>query len=369
MKNPDPVEKKAHLLVVDDDRIVRLMLEKMLAHYGYSCVLVASAEEALRRLEEKSYDLMLCDMNMPGMSGMELIDKVSQAYPDMATIMITSQDDPALAETAIRLGAYGYLIKPTKENQLFISISNALRRRQLELESRHHREQLENTVLARTRELTQALERLQVADSHLRYAHEETINRLMRVAEFRDNDTALHVQRMSHYCEHLAKLAGLPEAEQTLIRTASAMHDIGKIGIPDNILLKPGRLSPEEFEVMKAHAEIGYHILRGSKVPLLEMAATIALNHHEKFDGTGYPHSIKGENIPIEARITSICDVFDALTNRRVYKVAMSSYDATGYLRESKGTHFDPALLDVFLKNLTDFMTIKAKYPEPNGRH
>lgn len=352
-------------LVVDDQPLVRSLLTRLLDGRGYACTGASSAEEALRLMSSADFDLLLCDVHMPpGRSGLEVIQTAREKYPDLATIMVTAEDDPHLAETAIRMGTYGYVLKPFQASQLMIAVSNAMHRRRLEIENRMHRELLEQTVAERTQELRMALSRLQIADQALRVAHEETLNRLMRAAEFRDNETAQHIQRMSRYCAMLARFAGLEENACAIIRDASAMHDIGKIGTPDQILLKPGRLDGKEFTVMREHAEIGYRILQGSGVPALEMGAQIAYTHHEKFDGSGYPRGLAGEAIPLEGRITAICDVFDALLSRRVYKAPQPLDESLEFMRSQSGVHFDPALLDLFMKHVDDALEIKRQYPD-----
>ena len=352
-------------LIVDDQPLVRALLARLLEGRGYRCNSVGGAEDALRMLANHDFDLMLCDVHMPpGRSGLDVIATAREKYPNLATIMVTAEDDPNLAEIAIRLGTYGYVLKPFQASQLMIAVSNAMHRRRLEIENRMHRELLEHTVLERTKELRSALSRLQIADQALRIAHEETLNRLMRAAEFRDNETAQHIQRMSRYCEMLARLTGIDESACAILRGASAMHDIGKIGTPDQILLKPGRLDTKEFAIMREHAEIGYRILHGSGVPALDMGARIAYTHHEKFDGSGYPRGLAGEDIPVEGRITAICDVFDALISRRVYKEPQPVDVTIEFMRSQSGSHFDPELLALFLNNVDGALAIKLQFPD-----
>ena len=353
------------ILVVDDHPPIRSLMRKLLESSGYLCSLAANAEQARRVMESQSFELVLSDINMPpGESGIELVRSVSRDYPDTAVMMVTAEDNTDSAETATAIGAYGYVIKPFKANELVINISNALRRRKLEIENRRYRENLEHTVEERTSELRDALVKLQVAEREIRDAHEETVSRLMRAAEFRDNETAQHIQRMSRYCVLLAKLLGNDSEYCDLLKQASPLHDIGKIGTPDQILLKPGRLTGEEFEIMKQHAEIGCRILQGTGIPMLEMGATIAYTHHEKYDGKGYPRGLKGEEIPIEGRITAIADVFDALTSKRVYKSAHTVEESIDFMRSNSGTHFDPHLLDTFVSNLEFVLMIKRQFPE-----
>jgi putative two-component system response regulator len=193
-------------------------------------------------------------------------------------------------------------------------------------------------------------------------AREETILRLARAAEFRDDETAAHLQRMSHYCHLLGKKRGLDEYTCEMLLVASPMHDVGKIGIPDSILLKPGRLTPDEFQIMKQHAEIGYQILSGSESPLVELAANVAHTHHEKWNGSGYPRGLAGADIPIEGRIAAVADVFDALTSARPYKAAWTVDDATALMLKGRGEHFDPELVDLFLDSLNEILEIKDQF-------
>jgi putative two-component system response regulator len=246
-----------------------------------------------------------------------------------------------------------------------ITVANALRRRELEAENRMHRERLEQTVLERTASLHQALERLQQAEQDIRLSQEETVLRLARASEQRDDDTGHHIRRMSLYCALLARRLGWSQERCEMTRLASVMHDVGKIGIPDHILGKPGALTPHEFNMMKQHVDLGYRILVGSKSELLQLAASIAWTHHEKYDGSGYVRGLAGEAIPIEGRIAAIADVFDALTSKRVYRPAFSVQKAVSIMQEGRGKHFDPALLDLFLTPLDGVLAIKHEFDDP----
>jgi putative two-component system response regulator len=265
------------------------------------------------------------------------------------------------------MGAFGYIVKPFESNEVMIDVANALRRRRLELENRLYRENLEEIVRTRTMALQQALEWLERSEKELRLSREETIQRLAIAAEYRDGATAQHIQRMSHYCELLARKYGLSAERCELIRTASPMHDIGKIGTPDQVLLKPGKFTPEEFDVISQHAEIGYRILSGSDAEILKVAAIIAWTHHERWDGNGYPRKLKGEAIPIEGRIASIADAFDALTTQRVYKPAFTLDHAVELMTKHRGEHFDPELLDIFFASMDDVKRIHDKYADPTS--
>ena len=354
-----------NILIVDDEEPIRRLLGYLLEPHGYKVALAGEAREARQRMESGSYALVLCDVNMPGESGMDLIRHILTQYPSTAVIMITGLDSPVLANAALDMGAFGYVIKPFEANEVLINVANALRRRKLEIENAMHRENLEEVVRTRTIALQQALEWLERSEKELRLSREETIQRLAIAAEYRDSSTAQHIQRMSHYCELLARRYGLSPERCDLIRTASPMHDIGKIGTPDHVLLKPGKFTPEEFKVITQHTEIGYRILAGSDSELLKVAALIAWTHHERFDGTGYPSGLKGETIPLEGRITAIADNFDALTTQRVYKPAYDFDHAKELMLKERGKHFDPELLDIFFDSMEEITRIYDQFADP----
>ena len=354
-----------NILIVDDEEPIRRLLGYLLEPHGYKVALAGEAREARQRMESGSYALVLCDVNMPGESGMDLIRHILTQYPSTAVIMITGLDSPVLANAALDMGAFGYVIKPFEANEVLINVANALRRRKLEIENAMHRENLEEVVRTRTIALQQALEWLERSEKELRLSREETIQRLAIAAEYRDSSTAQHIQRMSHYCELLARRYGLSPERCDLIRTASPMHDIGKIGTPDHVLLKPGKFTPEEFKVITQHTEIGYRILAGYDSELLKVAALIAWTHHERFDGTGYPRGLKGETIPLEGRITAIADNFDALTTQRVYKPAYDFDHAKELMLKERGKHFDPELLDIFFDSMEEITRIYDQFADP----
>ena len=347
------------LLVVDDEETIRVLLVRLLEDAGYSDILTASSgEEARRLLATKTVDLVLTDMQMPTTSGLELLDYMYDALPGIPTLMVTGVDDASLAEMALARGAYGYIIKPLRKSEVVIGVSNALRRRNLELKNQSHLDDLEDTVKHRTAELWESILKLELSEKSLRASRSETIGRLAVAGEFRDEETGFHVTRMSRYCEVLA--AEFVEGDLlNAMREASSLHDVGKIGIPDSVLLKPGPLTPEERRIMQAHAQIGYGILKESESPLLKLAAEIALTHHEKFDGTGYPNGLVGRAIPLAGRIAGIADVFDALTSNRVYRPAFSLMDTIEMMKKDAGTHFDPELLSAFWRVLPKVLKIK----------
>ncbi len=352
-------QDRAHILVVDDEDAVLHNLQRLLRMHGYACEGASSATDARQLLMEAGpFELILSDVNMPNESGIALVERVANEHPDTATLMVTGVDDRMLAERALAIGAYGYVIKPFEPNEILIAISNALRRRSLEIENRAHRDRLGQMVEERTSDLWNAIRHLERADRDLRSSREETVRRLALAAEFRDDETAEHVERMSHYCELLARKLGSDYEACELIRTASVMHDVGKIGIPDGILRRSGKLEPDEFELMKHHTEIGHRILDGSDAQVLQSAAMIALTHHEWWDGSGYPRGLAGEEIPLEGRIAAIGDAFDALISNRVYRKAFSLGQAAEIMKQESGTHFDPKLLALFLDSLPEVSAV-----------
>jgi putative two-component system response regulator len=297
----------ADIVIVDDERAMRALLRTLLERRGHTCREAADAREARRLLDERSAELLLCDVTLGSESGLDLVRELRQTHPEK----------PDVWEAALELGCYGYLTKPIPESALAIGVANALRRRQLE-----------RNVLAS--------------------AYEETVRRLALAAEYRDMETGRHVERMSSYCAIVARGLGLVEDRCEAIRLASLLHDVGKLAIPDSILRTPDPLDDAEWEQVRRHPEHGHRLLAGSGSDLLDLAATIALTHHERVNGTGYPRGLRGEEIQLEGRIAAVADVFDALTSARVYQAAHPADDARAILEAGRGTLFDPAVLDAF---------------------
>jgi len=359
------------ILVVDDEAMMRRLLEKLLRMEGYEVALASSGEQALAELSKHGADTVLLDMRMPGMTGLDVCRQIRAHRRGLHTpvVFITAVNDRELRRRGMEAGADDFLSKPFDEVELLARIRNCVRVKRYYDNLAQQKEQLELAVNERTAALNDAIARLTQSQLDLRNSQEETIYRLSRAAEFRDDETGQHLQRMSRYCQIIARHIGLDEATCELLRIASPMHDVGKLGIPDRILLKPGRLTPDEFTVMKGHAEIGYRILVGSDATPLKMAATIAHTHHEKWDGNGYPRGLKGEEIPLFGRIAAIADVFDALTSARPYKPAWPLDDALQLMRSSRGTHFDPTLIDVFFAALPEVLAIRDRFVDAPAPH
>jgi putative two-component system response regulator len=278
--------------------------------------------------------------------------------------MISGIEGIDVATSALELGAYGWVSKPYDANQVLIAVANALIRARLERESREYEERLELAVQDRTAALADAIVRLERSESELRRVTRDTIMALTRAIERRDIETANHIERVSLYATVLAKKLGLEQDQCELIREASPMHDVGKVGIPDGILLKPGRVTAAEFSVIKQHVALGHSILARSDQPLLKLAAEVAETHHERWDGGGYLRGLRGEEIPLVGRITAIADTFDALVSRRVYKAPIPLDHALSVLAEGRGTQFDANLVDAFLDCRQDVEAIVAEHPD-----
>jgi putative two-component system response regulator len=330
--------------VVDDERIVRDLLSRWLRDEGYLCMTASSAAAAWTHLQQYAVDVVTLDITMPGGSGLDLLDQIRQSLPDIAVIMLTAEGDTAKAIRALSAGAHGYLIKPVERQELLIQVRNAVERQRLVIENREYMHELEHKV----REHTRAI----------RMAYEETIHRLVKASLYRDEETGAHIKRTGWYSELLAATIGWDYERVEQIRLAAPMHDIGKIAIPDSILCKPGKLTPDEFTAMQKHAQIGATLLADSQSPVLRMAHEIALGHHERWDGSGYPSGLKGTEIPESARIVAIVDVYDALTHDRVYRPALPEQEILTILRSGRGTHFDPELLDAFMSLLPEMRVI-----------
>ncbi len=345
------------ILVVDDEEEICELISDMLNFDGYDCSAALDVDQALELLSKEPYSLVISDINMPGKTGIDLLGIIKTDYPDTAVIMETAINDREVAISTLEQGAYAYLIKPFSRNELLINVINTLRRRELEINNKRYGQELERLIEERTA-------KLKLAELEIRQTQKETIHRLAMAAEFRDDETARHTIRVGEYCMILAKALGFPDEYCERIRLASPLHDIGKIGISDTVLLKPGKLTDEEYDLIKQHPEMGHRILDGSTSELLKMGAIIALNHHEKFDGTGYPQGLSGEKIPIEGRISAICDVFDALTSNRVYKAAASADKAIEIMKKDSGTHFDNKLMELFLDNIDQILKTKKKFAD-----
>jgi putative two-component system response regulator len=343
---------RPRLLIVEDDLLARTAASEVLKPH-YEVDIAIDAQDARGKLIGQPPDLMLCDIYMPGESGLELVEWVmAKRNNDLAVVIVTGADDTGLAERAFELGVYGYLVKPYRNGDLLITVSNALRRRQAEMQTRAYQRELEQDVIAKSLETERMRQMLKSSEESLERSRLETVHKLSLAVEMRDQVTGLHLSRMGAYCEELARRLELSQEIRKTIALAAQMHDIGKIAVPDRILLKPGQLTVKERKEMEAHAEIGRQMLHGSESPLLQLAESIAWTHHEKFDGSGYPRRLAGDRIPIEGRVAAVADVFDALTRDRPYREAMPLDEAVGVMADGRESHFDPDVLDTFMREI-----------------
>ncbi len=340
-------EQTASILIVDDEPDIGRIISSWLTMAGYGCVTATTGERALELLQGQNFQLVVSDIMMPGMSGIDLLTFIKDLFPEVAVILVTAVDDRKTAIMTLELGAYGYVIKPFDRNEILINVANALERRRLTMLSREYEQSLENEVREKTREI--------------REREEQIVLRLISASGFRDDETGVHIRRIGLYASVIAKDMGWNEESVTDIRLAGAMHDVGKIGISDSILLKPGKLTPEEFEVMKKHTTIGAQLLGGSNIPLLHMAKEIALSHHEKWDGSGYPNGLAAEAIPESGRIVALADVYDALVMDRVYRPAIPEPEALDMMTSNRGAHFDPKIFDRFMALLPEIRRIRQE--------
>ena len=365
--------KQAKIMVVDDEPINIKVVQKYLKIAGYeNFITTTDSTNALETVAREDPDIILLDIMMPQVDGLEILERIrsDEERKHIPIVILTASNDQPTKQKALELGATDFLAKPVDPSDLTPRVRNAL------LTKAHHDQ---TKAYARTleREVRQRTEAL--ARSRL-----DVIHCLGRAAEYRDNETGQHVVRVGRYVGLIARELGLDQALAELMEHASPLHDVGKIGIPDAILLKPGKLTPEEFEVMQkhcqlgkkvfrrlsddeqteylSHTELGVKILGDTGAPLLEMAGSIAMSHHEKWDGSGYPLALAGEDIPIEGRITAVADVFDALSSKRPYKPAFPREKCFAIMEESRGKHFDPSVLDVFFSHAQDIIKIQIAH-------
>ena len=348
----EKIIKEAKILIVDDQPANVTLIEKMLDIEGYINVIATTDPTQVESIYlQQNSDLVLLDLNMPVMDGYQVLAKIREVDPDYPPIIVlTAQIDRESRIKALDLGARDFLAKPFDRVELMTRIRNMLEVRIMAKAMKNQNKILDGMVKERTKELN---------DTRL-----EVIRRLGRAAEYRDDMTGFHIIRMSRYSQQLALATGMSEIESEVLLNASPMHDIGKIGIPDHVLLKPGKLDADEWKIMQTHVDIGVEILSGSDSELMNMAAEVAQNHHEKWDGSGYPRAIAGEDIPLTGRIVAVADVFDALTTERPYKDAWPIEKAVEFLKEQRGQHFDPRLVDLFLDILPEILKIREQYAE-----
>lgn len=365
---PQFEERKIKVLIVDDDRVIRETIAEILESEGYDIEVAENGKSALEKLEKFKPDVVLTDYLMPEMDGITLckLIKNNPETIDIGVILITGVNDLDTRVSGLLAGADDFLNKPFMVPELQARIKSLSKVKLYHDFLRTYQQRLEEEVEKKTAELLKANLQLQLALEEIKELSLEIIFRLAKAAEYRDEHTGYHIQRICHYSIAIGAHIGLSNEALDVLKYASALHDIGKLGIPDSILLKPGPLTPEEWKVMKLHTKIGAEILRGSKIKYLKAAEKIALYHHERWDGTGYPEGLKGEKIPLFARITAIADVFDALTTDRPYRKAMAVEEAFEIIAKGRGSHFDPLIVDAFFEIKEEILTIRELFKDEN---
>ncbi len=358
MVEPEPILRAASILVVDDDLFALNLLDELITGFSGSHVAACdSAEEAIAWCRDHTPDVVVTDYQMPGIDGLQFLTHLrsQETTREVPVMMVTALDDREIRRRALDLGANDFLSKPLDAAEVKARLRNMILVRQAQ-----------QLLANQTRELGC---QVRLATSRLAGREQEIVLRLCRAAEFRDWESGEHLVRAAHYARIIARELGLTAGDQELIFLATPMHDVGKIGIPDHILLKPSRLDDSEFAFMKQHTVIGHRILGGSEAELLQIAAEIALSHHERFDGAGYPNGIRGEAIPRFGRIVAIADVFDALLSHRPYKMPWSVDAAVALVREGAGTQFDPACVTAFNRGLSEILTVVEQFKDtgPSG--
>lgn len=342
-------------VVIVDDTQINVTLMQALVNRIEGCKPICFTESAagLAWCLANDPDLVIVDYMMPAPDGIEFIQRLraDPAKAELPMLMVTADHEKEVRYRALEAGANDFLTKPVDRIEFTSRVKNMLAIR------RSH--------LALTDRAAWLADEVHKATAEIREREREAVFRLARAAEFRDPETGSHIQRMAHYSQLIAAGLGLDEVQQELILEAAPMHDVGKLGTPDMILLKPGKLTPEEFVVMRQHAVIGWEILRDSSAPTLQVAAEIAYTHHEKFDGSGYPRGLAGDQIPLFGRIVAVADVFDALTSTRPYKPAWELDKAWAFIAEGRGSHFDPQCVDMFLSCLDQAMAIRERFRDP----
>ena len=340
----------ATILIVDDQSISRMILEELMRSIGDNIQVESFGDpiQALEWAKSNPHDLVLTDYKMPNMDGIEFTQWLRQipSCSDIPVVIITCVEDKNVRYKALEVGATDFLTKPIDHHECRARCRNLLQLRQQQSIIKDRAHWLEREINAKTCEL--------------KLREQETILRLARAGEYRDEDTGQHVERMAQYSRLIAEELGLPKDKCDIIQHAAPMHDIGKIGISDHVLLKPSKLSPSEWQTMKTHTQIGYDILRDSPSEYLQTGAIIALSHHEHFDGKGYPANLVGTDIPIEARLVAVSDVFDALMSERPYKSAWTLDRSLDHLKQERGKHFDPDCIDAFFNQLSNIVTIQT---------
>jgi response regulator RpfG family c-di-GMP phosphodiesterase len=340
-QRPPAEQRTVRVLIVDDEVPACKLLAVILAPPAFHCSTAHDGIEALEVLRSESFDAVISDLTMPGVGGIKLLEQVRRVYAHLAFLVTTGVDDVQVAVEAMRLGADDYLVKPLHEDAVVASLEKALYKHRLEQEVERYREHLEEMIVERTGEVRSALKQIECT-------YEDTLQALGAAMDLRDHTTAGHCRRVCLFAMELGRASGWRDERLSNLARGAYLHDIGKLGVPDKILLKPGPLDVEEREVMQRHPQIGFDLIKN--IPFLAPAAEIVLNHHERHDGLGYPQGLMGRDIPQSSLIFSIADTLDAMTSERPYRRASSFDEAHDTIRKLSGTQFDPQSIEVFLE-------------------
>jgi putative two-component system response regulator len=351
------------VLIVDDEERNRIVLKEILQRQGYTCSQAGDGVEALEEIKKDEPDVILLDIRMPRMDGLELIKRIKEheSWQRIPVVIVSGVDDMQARVQALKLGADDFLVKPPHIEELKARVRSLVKVKAYNDYMVRSQEQLKAEVAERTGQLQQAIRELKETHEKLKSSSLDTIYRLSRAAEYRDEDTASHIQRISQYAGAVARQLRMSEDDVEAVLYATPMHDVGKIGIPDKILLKPGRLDENEWNIMKKHTTFGASILEGASSSFLKLGREIALTHHERWDGSGYPNGLKGTDIPVAGRITALVDVFDALTSKRPYKPPFPVAQSFQIIREGRGSHFDPQVVDAFFAQKEQILKIREE--------
>jgi len=357
------IDRTYRILVVDDDPVIRSAHTRIAQALGYEVETACDGIEALAKLP-LDIDFVLLDGEMPNMDGFEVARKIREdpKYSYLPIVMVTGLTRPQDRRRAIEVGINDFINKPVDAQELGLRTKWLLEMKSAFDRLQDQQAELERAVDRKTSALRTALREMGEAQRRTHEAHLDTIRRLTIAAEYKDEDTARHIERIGLYSEVLARALGFSPGDVEIMLHAAPMHDVGKLGVPEQILLKPGKLDDEEWVVMRSHTTMGARILAGSDSPLLQMGEKIALSHHEKWDGSGYPNGLSGEDIAIEGRICGVVDFFDALTMDRPYRKAVPNDEVLEMMKGDSGTHFDPDVLDAFLSVLEEIKVVQQEY-------
>jgi len=345
------------ILVVDDEDAIREVVSTLLEAQGFRCTVRANGRLALEAFRKDTFDLVLSDIVMPEMDGLKLLAELRNEDPDVPVIMVTAMHDISIALEAIRAGAYDYILKPFEKDQLHLSVRRALEHRKLVMENRTYQSDLENLVAERTQQVSIALQDLE-------QSYDYTLEALGGALDAKDAETEGHCQRVTAFTITIARSMGVDNAQLRHIARGAFLHDIGKMGVPDSILTKPGPLTASERNVMRRHCDIGYSVLE--RIPFLKEAAEIVLSHQECYDGSGYPRGLKGDQIPLGARIFAVADTLDAMISDRPYRKALPIATAREEIKRFSGKQFDPKVVEVFLSHPDSlWMELHEKVGDP----